>query len=118
MHLEYILRQIEANCNNIRHDRSPFCGSLQTHLGTSMPSGGGYIIRASLGMKHTLPFQVKTFIKPRTLQLHCLPKYHDNKVSFFGKARVDQLILVFGVRGKLPEGRSSVLNIRLDWSRI
>jgi hypothetical protein len=46
--LEYILRQIETDCGNIRHDRSPFCGSLQTHLGASMPSGGGYIIKASL----------------------------------------------------------------------
>ncbi|SFF29960.1 hypothetical protein SAMN04488523_1563, partial [Sulfitobacter brevis] len=33
---------------NIRHDRSPFCGSLQTHLGTSMPPEGGYIIKAIL----------------------------------------------------------------------
>jgi len=46
MHPEYNLCQIEPDCDNIRHDRSPFCGSLQTHLGTSMPSGGGYIIRA------------------------------------------------------------------------
>jgi len=25
---------------------APLCGSSQTHLGTQMPSGGGYIIRA------------------------------------------------------------------------
>jgi|GEM_PF-5610815 len=39
MHLKYILRQIESDFDNIRQDRSPFCGSLQTLLGTSMPSG-------------------------------------------------------------------------------
>jgi hypothetical protein len=56
MYLEYILRQIETDCGNIRHDRSPFCGSLQTHLGASMPSGGGYIIKAHLGHKSEMSY--------------------------------------------------------------
>jgi hypothetical protein len=45
MHLEHILRQIEPDSDNLRHDRS-LCGSLQTHHGTQMPSGGGHIIKA------------------------------------------------------------------------
>tara|TARA_R110002124_G_scaffold276871_2_gene447842 strand:- start:2606 stop:3406 length:801 start_codon:yes stop_codon:yes gene_type:complete len=57
MHLKYVLRQIEPDRDNLQHDRPPFfvdhrrptfflCGSSQTHLGTSMPSGGGHIIKA------------------------------------------------------------------------
>ena len=38
MHLKHILRQIEPDRDNLRHGRPP-SGSLQSHLGTSMPSG-------------------------------------------------------------------------------
>jgi hypothetical protein len=58
MHLEHILHQIESDCDNLRHDRSPFCGSLQIHLGTSMPSGGGYIIKAVWLCNQQLPQSV------------------------------------------------------------
>jgi len=44
MGLKHILRQIEPDRDNFRHDRSP-CASLQTHLGTQMPSEGGHSIK-------------------------------------------------------------------------
>ena len=45
MNLKDILRKIEPDHENFRHDRLLY-GSSQTHLGTQMPSGGGHIIKA------------------------------------------------------------------------
>lgn len=47
MHLKHILRPVI-----ISDMTALLCGSLQTHLGTLMPSGGGYIIRAELRKNH------------------------------------------------------------------
>ena len=39
---------------------APLCGSLQTHPGTQMPSGGGHIIRAESGRSlHPAPMSLK-----------------------------------------------------------
>jgi hypothetical protein len=44
MHLKHVLRQIQTDYGNFRHDRPPMW--IVASLGTSMPSGGGHSIIA------------------------------------------------------------------------
>jgi hypothetical protein len=47
MHLKHVLRQIEPDRDNLRHDRSPSMDRCRPTLAHQMPSGGVYSIKAA-----------------------------------------------------------------------
>jgi hypothetical protein len=69
-------------CDNIRHHGYPFHGSLQTHIGTWMPYGGNYIIKAPDNTKTCRRLTRVRFNGPGAHKsLTCCAKYsEDNSI--------------------------------------